>query len=166
MNRISLNTKQVGYILVLISVLLGGLVWQYTNALNARNALLHESCTLPENVCPFKQSIPAESLIGAIISAFLFLFGVFLIITYRDVTTVLKEKSSKIEKIAETLKDDERKVYDTIVGSEGAAYQHDIVTKTELSKVKVTRILDMLEARGLVERKRRGMSNLVVLKHF
>ena len=34
-----------------------------------------------------------------------------------------------------------------------------------MTKVKVTRILDKLEGRGLVERKRRGMTNVVMLKN-
>ncbi|RLE76927.1 MAG: transcriptional regulator, partial [Thermoprotei archaeon] len=35
---------------------------------------------------------------------------------------------------------------------------------TGFSKAKVSRILDKLEAMGLVERKRRGMSNIVLLR--
>ena len=31
-------------------------------------------------------------------------------------------------------------------------------------KVKITRLLDKLEAKDLIERKRRGMNNIVVLK--
>lgn len=37
--------------------------------------------------------------------------------------------------------------------------------KTGLTKVKVTRILDRLEGREIIERKRRGMTNVVILKH-
>jgi len=49
--------------------------------------------------------------------------------------------------------------------TEGSAYQSDLVKATGFSKVKVTRILDRLEQKGLVERKRRGMTNLVVVKN-
>ena len=34
-----------------------------------------------------------------------------------------------------------------------------------LNKVKITRILDKLEGMGILERKRRGMTNVVILKH-
>ena len=165
MNSISLNTKQVGYILVALSVVLAGIVWQYTNAINARNAILHEGCTLPDNICPFKQSVPMESVLGLVLALFVLALGLFLVYTYRDATAIVKEKHGKHEQIAKTLEGDEQKIYSTIVQEEGAIYQHDLVTKLGMSKVKVTRILDFLEARGLVERKRRGMSNLVVLKH-
>src|SRR3989339_38192 len=36
--------------------------------------------------------------------------------------------------------------------------------KLEIGKVKATRLLDKLEAKQLIERKRRGMNNLVVLR--
>ena len=43
-------------------------------------------------------------------------------------------------------------------------FQSDIVEKTGFPKVKVTRLLDRMEHRGLVERRRRGMSNIVLIK--
>ena len=43
-------------------------------------------------------------------------------------------------------------------------YQSKIVEEFNFPKSKVTRILDRLEQQGLIERKRRGMSNLIVLK--
>ncbi|MBW3018898.1 DUF2250 domain-containing protein [Candidatus Woesearchaeota archaeon] len=58
---------------------------------------------------------------------------------------------------------DEKKVLE-IVKETGSAYQSDIIKQTEFSKVKVTRIVDKLEQKGIVERKRRGMTNLIVLK--
>ena len=39
-----------------------------------------------------------------------------------------------------------------------------LMGKTDFSKVKVTRLLDKLEAKNLIERRRRGMTNAVVLK--
>ena len=36
--------------------------------------------------------------------------------------------------------------------------------KLEIRKVKATRLLDKLEAKQLIERKRRGLNNIVILK--
>ena len=47
--------------------------------------------------------------------------------------------------------------------SNGTIFQSDLVEKSDFSKVKVSRILDKLEGRQLIERKRRGMTNVVVL---
>ena len=43
-------------------------------------------------------------------------------------------------------------------------FQPDLMEKLEIGKVKTTRLLDKLEAKQLIERKRRGMNNLVVLR--
>jgi len=39
-----------------------------------------------------------------------------------------------------------------------------LIEKTGFGKAKMTRIIDRLEGRCFVERKRRGMTNIVVLK--
>ncbi len=57
-----------------------------------------------------------------------------------------------------------RKLYDLIGGAGGAIFQSELVDKSGFSKVKVSRILDRLEGRGLLERRRRGMTNIVLLK--
>ncbi len=59
---------------------------------------------------------------------------------------------------------EEKAVYDAVKQTEGSAYQSDLIKATGFSKVKMTRILDRLESRGVIERKRRGMTNIVVLK--
>ena len=58
----------------------------------------------------------------------------------------------------------ERTLAELLQQSDNIALQGDLVAKSGFSKVKVSRLLDHLEARGLVERRRRGMSNLVLLK--
>ncbi len=62
------------------------------------------------------------------------------------------------------LEGDEKRVVEYIL-EKGPAYQGVIAKELGISKVRMTRILDRLEAKGLVERKRHGMTNLVVLKY-
>jgi len=45
-----------------------------------------------------------------------------------------------------------------------AMFQSSLMEKLEIGKVKATRLLDKLEAKQLIERKRRGMNNIVVLR--
>ena len=56
-------------------------------------------------------------------------------------------------------------VLEQIIAAEGSVLQSELVSTTGLTKVKVTRILDKLEGKGLIERRRRGMTNIVILKH-
>ena len=62
-----------------------------------------------------------------------------------------------------SLDGDEKVVYGLIVDSGGTLFQSEIVEKTGLSKVKVTRTLDKLESRHYLERRRRGLTNIIVL---
>jgi uncharacterized membrane protein len=62
------------------------------------------------------------------------------------------------------LEGDEKRIYQLIADSNGAIFQSEIVEKTGLSKVKVTRTLDKLESRLYIERRRRGLTNIIVLK--
>ena len=62
------------------------------------------------------------------------------------------------------LKDDEKKIYEIAKGKGGSVFQTDLIKETGFSKVKITRILDRLENDDVVERKRRGMTNIIVLK--
>jgi uncharacterized membrane protein len=78
--------------------------------------------------------------------------------------SVLGERKERWEKISKTLKDDELKIYKAILDSDGLINQSELAEKTGLSKSNVSRSLDLLESKGLVERKRRGMGNIVLLK--
>ena len=68
------------------------------------------------------------------------------------------------EHALKTLKDDEKTIYEIIFSEDGIMYQSELVSKTNFPKAKVTRCLDALENKGLVERKRKGMGNIVLLK--
>ncbi|MGZ4902047.1 MAG: helix-turn-helix transcriptional regulator [Halobacteriota archaeon] len=76
---------------------------------------------------------------------------------------LLEERRQRWEDVSKTLKNDEQKVYKTII-DEGIINQSELVNRTGLSKSNVSRALYGLESRGLVERRRRGMGNVVLLK--
>ena len=76
----------------------------------------------------------------------------------------LENRRKDWSELSKTLKDDELKLYDAIMESDGIASQSDLIEKTGLSKSNVSRSLDMLESKGLVEKRRRGMGNVVLLK--
>ncbi len=73
-------------------------------------------------------------------------------------------KRSSYEKVLPTLKYDEQKVFQAVLDSDGIIAQSDLSDLTGVSKSNVSRALDLLESRGYVERRRRGMGNIIVLK--
>ena len=76
----------------------------------------------------------------------------------------LDERKALWQEVSRTLKNDEMKVYQTVLDAGGVINQGDLVAKSALSKTTVSRTLDLLESRGLVEKRRRGMGNVVLLK--
>jgi len=77
---------------------------------------------------------------------------------------LLESRLSKYEGLIPTLKDDEQKVFRAILDAQGIIAQSELTEVTGVSKSNVSRALDLLESRGLVERKRRGMGNTILLK--
>ncbi len=61
------------------------------------------------------------------------------------------------------LNEDERRMYLELRDHGGTMYQRDLVALGIFSKAKVTRVLDKLEAKGLVVREAHGMTNRVRL---
>ncbi len=59
---------------------------------------------------------------------------------------------------------DEQKLVSLIIEEGGTIFQSQLVDKSGYSKSKVSLILDRLEAKKILERKRHGMSNAIVLK--
>ena len=80
--------------------------------------------------------------------------------------SILKsEIKAKQSSTVRSLSKSEKKVYDFLLSKGGVAFQSEIVETLNLSRSTVSIILDKLEAKGLVERRRRGMSNIVIVKH-
>ncbi|WP_136689251.1 helix-turn-helix transcriptional regulator [Halorhabdus amylolytica] len=76
---------------------------------------------------------------------------------------LLESRRAEWEETAERLADNEQEIYETVLEADGVMAQSDIVETTDLSKATVSRTLDSLETKNLLERKRRGMGNTVLL---
>lgn len=75
----------------------------------------------------------------------------------------LSEGSEEKERhvVLRLLTGDERTVFRSIMDAGGEMYQKDIVTKTNMTDAKVSRVLDRLAEKGVVSKERHGMSNKV-----
>jgi uncharacterized membrane protein len=154
-----INTKYVGVIILIFSVLTALVVNSFSSLVNFMNT---GGCPCVQGeVCP-QVPIFTQLYIGYTLATALGIVGVFLVIFGKK--PVVEDVKKKWGENLKKLKDDERGIYETLAGSEGVMFQSELVEKIGLNKVKVSRILDKLEAKGLLERKRRGMSNVVVLK--
>ena len=76
---------------------------------------------------------------------------------------LLETRRQEWEETAKRLAKNERKIYETVLEADGVMAQSDIVDAVDLSKATVSRALDSLETKNLVERKRRGIGNMILL---
>ena len=88
------------------------------------------------------------------------LIGLYLIFFTKEKQSIKGEKELDLNGLSE----EEKKILEEIVKAEGTIFQSELTEKTGFNKVKITRILDKLEGKGKIERKRRGMTNVVILK--
>jgi uncharacterized membrane protein len=165
-----MRNKAVGWVIIGIAALIGFIVWSFNRALSQ---IVADSCTHGPS-CPMWGSINFETNISLGVTAFVALIGLYLIIfgdekqggdgkegTKAEPTPITKER---YEKVLAKLTTDEKNALEKVIEAQGTIFQSDLVEKTGFTKVKVTRILDRLEGQGVIERKRRGMTNVVILK--
>ncbi|MBU0898992.1 MAG: MarR family transcriptional regulator [Nanoarchaeota archaeon] len=157
----NIGTKEIGYIVIAMSLILLVLMISITDQLNQS---IHADCIHEPEVCPMTSNFPIQSYVGFTVTIIFIIFGIYLIYKSRQIDKTEKKIHEENKNVINILNIDERKVYETIKESDGVVFQGDLIEKLEFNKVKVTRILDTLEHKGLIERRRRGMSNVVFLK--
>ncbi len=161
-----MNIKSIGIVLVIFSVILLSSLVLIKNGVDTESAALcefyHEK-NLDMNQCPAHKNNLSWLFTGLFGIVFLVLgIGVYLIFSLEK-SNILPAKP--IEKIQpDNLEEEEKRIFDSINQGSGSKYQSDLIRETGMSKVKITRILDKMESKGVIERKRRGMTNIVVLK--
>lgn len=166
-----MKNKIVGMMIIGIAAVISFITWSFNRALTT---IVGASCS-HGSTCPMYGEITFQTYMGMGIIAFIVLIGLYLIFFGEDRVEIIKKIRVKTEKkaqqekkdyskITKTMTSDEKKIFSIVLESKGAIFQSEINEKSGFDKVKVTRILDRLEGQGLVERRRRGMTNVVILK--
>lgn len=117
------------------------------------------SCSLDS--CPYHQGNNLSWVLVTISALVAFLGGTGLYLSLpQKKETIVTEKEYDVS----SLSDEEKKVFFFIKDHKDGIYQSSITKEFSLSKVQVTRLLDKLESQDLIERKRRGLTNMVIVK--
>ena len=156
-----MSQKNIGIIILVISILLFIVLYSFTAELNK---YLHSACITPEGFCPHQGSLPPQSYAGFTITLVMAIYGLYLVFSGGRIQKVEARMAEETTEAVKNLTVDEKKIYEAVKANNGLAFQGELVRQSEFTKVKVSRVLDSLEAKGLTERKRRGMSNVVVLR--
>jgi len=160
--RISLNTRYLGIILIILSIALFVMMYNFSQATLDLIDSGGIVCGEGHETCPHVEVLN-QAYLGYFLALIILIIGVFLVI-FGGKPPAPEGKENKWEETLKTLTGDEKEIYGKAMESEGVIFQSDLVEKSGFPKAKVSRILDRMEARGLLERKRRGMTNAVVLK--
>ncbi len=156
----AVGIKNIGIFLIVVGVVLFLVTVSFTESLIKANEMLHASCPLSSNICPYT-GFPIQSAMAFIVDLAILTSGLYLVSNSKKYEKVEIEGKKKFDGIIHSLNGDDKKLFEMVV-NENAVFQSELVEKSGFPKSKVTRILDRLEGRGLVERKRRGLTNVIM----
>ena len=158
------NQKNIGALLIIVSIVLIFILAFVKANIDKQEEFLcktiHSNPDLDIKQCPAHESPNSWLILIAFGIAFVILGGGIYMIFMPVKKGINEFKEINVSKLDE----EEKKVYDLLKKNEGSLYQSDLIKETEFSKVRITRILDKMASKGIIERKRRGMTNIVILK--
>ena len=157
-----MENKHVGFLIIGIAVLLVAIIFLFQNALTQ---IVKGSCSMEEEFCPMYDTITQQTYLALAIVGILIIIGLVLIFAKpKEKIIIRKVKESKKKLNLDGLEKSEKEVITLLQKDNGAMFQSTLMEKLNMGKVGVTRLLDKLEAKQIIERKRRGMNNIVVLR--
>ncbi|MBS3078741.1 MarR family transcriptional regulator [Candidatus Pacearchaeota archaeon] len=164
-----MKNKNVGFLILGIAVLIIFVIIIFNQGMTA---IVNDSCAHGDS-CTMYKTIKTQTYLSLVITGIVFLIGLFFIFSKENERIVIKRikplaslEPKKFNKTSlENLNEEEKKILNTLLENKGSIFQSELIEKTGFNKVKITRILDSLEAQELIERKRRGMTNIVILKN-
>lgn len=157
-----MKNRNVGYLIVGIAVVMSIVIFLFNNLIKENIGL---TCSHGPT-CGMYSDLNVQSWIGMIVVGIVFLIGLFLIFAKENEKIVVKTKTvmEKRKPISLEGLDSREKEAVKLIQKKGGIFQAELMERLGVGKVGVTRLLDKLEAKQIVERKRRGMNNFVVLR--
>jgi len=156
-----MENKTVGWIITGIAVVMTVIVWIFNIGLKK---IVGDTCTHGLE-CSMYDTIAVQTWISLAIVGVILIIGIVLMFIKPKEKVIVKTiKEKKKKKDYSSLDKKEKEAVDLLLNEGNAMFQADLMEKLNIGKVGVTRLLDKLEAKQIVERKRRGMNNIVVLK--
>ena len=140
-----------------ISLVIGFIIYSFNKALTE---IVSSTCSHGPD-CTMWKSIDFQTNTSIVLMISVILVGLYLVFFTEDKKK--PKNKMKYSELRKKLNEDENLVLSKIVEAEGTIFQSELVEKTEFNKVKITRILDSLEGKRVITRKRRGMTNVVIL---
>lgn len=159
-----MKNKNVGFLIVGIAIMIGVIILLFNSGLKT---IVDQTCDHGET-CAMHDTIALQTNLSLAVAGLVLVIGLFLMfspeserIIEKIVVRRVKERKKKID--LSGLDSVERQVIGILKRENGAFFQKSLMEELDVGKVKMTRMMDKLEAKQIIERKRRGMNNIIVL---
>ncbi len=160
-----MKNRNVGFLIVGIAVMIGVIILLFNSGMKN---VVDQTCD-HGTTCTMYDTISLQTNLSLAVAGLVLLIGLFLIfskeserVVEKVVVKKVREKKKKIN--LSGLDSVEKNVVKILEREGGAFFQKSLMEELGVGKVKMTRMMDKLEAKQIVERKRRGMNNIIVLK--
>lgn len=159
-----MQNKHVGYLLLSLSLIIIFIIFLFNNAM--KEIIITQCGPVHGPTCGMHDNVNQQTYLSLAIVAILIIASVILINAKpkeKIIIKKIKEKNKKKNYNLSGLRKEDKKAFQ-IIQENKTIFQADLIEKLNFGKAKVSRILDRLENKNLIERKRRGMTNVVTLK--
>lgn len=155
-----MKNKSVGLLIIGIAIVIGLIIFMFNQAMTS---IVTTSCSHGP-ICPMYGTIKTQTYSSLGVALLIFIIGLFIFFSKPEQKTIIKkEKKKKIN--LQGLDEKEKRVIKLLQEERGVVFQSTLMEKISMGKVGMTRLLDKLESKQIIERKRRGMNNIIVLKN-
>lgn len=165
-----MNSKRVGILILIISIILGASIFYIIDQLYSKGEVY--GC-FPNNECiSIQKSLSLSHIVVGILS-FLFALGVYLLFFTKGDEAIVRrleeEKKARLQEekfdiLMKALDPYEQKVLKAVKEQDGIT-QNTLRLRTDMSKAKLSYVLQELEKRDLVKRIKKGKTLAIFLKN-
>jgi uncharacterized membrane protein len=156
-----MENKNVGWLIVGMGVVMGIMVLMFDKVLKDT---IRATCSMGAS-CGMYRDVNIQTWMSLAIIVVILVIGIVIMFSKPKEKIIIKKVKEKKKRLdLSGLDKSEKEVVKILQGEGGTMFQASLKEKLDIGKVKMTRMLDKLEAKQIIERKRRGMNNVVVLK--
>ena len=150
-----MKNYQIGLIILVIIIITNVLNYSYDTAFNR---LKDTQCCSLESSCPSHANLEVQKIFNLILTVIVVGISAYFI------SADYLRARFYLTKTRIAISSEERKIYDYLREHDSKAEQSELIRAFGISKVKMTRVLNHLETKGVIERKRSGLGNTIELK--
>jgi len=158
-----LQTKTLGILIVVFAI--GMAFVSVPPTIQTAEANAAECVSKNGTPMTWYEHLPAEFFLSISFVVVMGIIGMFLALRSLEREKMDQTLRMKLSEAKKKLQGDEKKIYEIVASNEGVIFQSELAEKAGFPKARISRNLDKLEGKGLIERRRRGLSNVILIRY-